>query len=1274
MKNLRKYISILLTLVLLMAVPVNAVDADALPVFHTVAFDTDGGSEINAQKVLHGDCVIRPDDPVREGYLFLGWHVERYLSERYDFSTPVTSDLTLCADWEEVSLDVTISEDTSPDNEVRRNITGVVESNSPLSSVKYTLKSENKAEEGYLTPDNNGAFAFDVLLEGGLNTVTVTASTPDGSEASDSVELTYDSGYVFSMDDTRLFLKPVWFENTSEEPSEPDAFLVANVLDIFFSDDSSFGDRQDFIENTLGGKMVGYLNSLDMMEVLFTESRLPDAGLSYTGETNLADITEDELREYAAAIASAYGMVNSVGLEHIYNFDIAETTSNDDWDGDKTNDWWLDMIEAYDAWDYDDSCNRDFLTDTTVGVVDSGFQDDHEDLEGRITILSAEDTPHYHGTHVAGIMAASADNGKGAAGIMHNNASLAAYDAQGASYSNAEIQEGLTKTVEAGAKVINFSMGLSDHFTGYNIDDAKDTIKTAGETYSKAMGILLEKGSDFVVVNSTGNGNKYDEGIDYVYNGVFCSVTSENCYESSKVTKEDIMKRIIVVSALYGSAEPDQATALTAWSNGYPSEGTGELCVIAAPGDEIFSTVCEDTKSGWKDNEYKHLSGTSMATPMVTAVCALSWSANPSLTGIEVRDLVEHNCSDETAAKNTKTWGAGDKYYSRAEGGMPILNAKRAVEAAVKTRPEIYGYIVGKKTDAPVPAQIEIHKGTAADGELVGDLISGTEIYQFVADASGKVTLPRLPSGKYTLVVSAKGYYNCEKTITVVDGGVLINAVNIAEDFGKILLTSVPVVEFETNGGSHVSSQVVDYGYTAAKPADPVKTGYDFGGWYTDESFTNPFDFSAPITEDITLYAKWIPKEFTVTWVIDGKEEKETCQYGTTPSHVDPTKEGDAKYSYIFKKWEPAIVEVTGDATYTAVFDQTINSYTVTWVINGKEEKETYEYGTTPSHADPVKEADAQYTYTFKEWTPAIETVTGDATYTAVFDSTVNHYSVTWVIDGSAQTEDYAYGDMPWHPAPSKSGALGVYYVFKGWTPTVVPVTGNAVYTAVFNAQINPLFPGIQKPSGVNTSVPDKEPELPSFVSDHEPAVLPFTDVTTASRYYDDIRFVYDKDIMIGMSDKTFGENIPLTRAMVVTVLWRMDGEVQVNTFGTFTDVPAGEWYSDAVEWAASHGIVLGYGDGRFGPDDNVTREQLAAILFRYANWKGYDTSVGENTNILSYNDAFTWGDWAVSALQWACGAGVLEDVPVGMLRPTEAATRGEIAHAIRVFCEEVAS
>ena len=185
--------------------------------------------------------------------------------------------------------------------------------------------------------------------------------------------------------------------------------------------------------------------------------------------------------------------------------------------------------------------------------------------------------------------------------------------------------------------------------------------------------------------------------------------------------------------------------------------------------------------------------------------------------------------------------------------------------------------------------------------------------------------------------------------------------------------------------------------------------------------------------------------------------------------------------------------------------------------------------------------------------------------------------------------------------------------------------------------------------------------------------VLPFTDVTETSSAYGDIKFVYDNGIMIGMSDTTFGESVWLSRGMIVTVLYRLEGKPAVNYTGTFTDVPDGTWFTDGVEWAASKGIVLGYGDGTYGPNDDVTREQLAAILFRYAKYKGYDVSVGEDTNILSYYDAFTWGQWAVPALQWACGAGVLEDDPYGWIRPTEAATRGEIAHAIHVFCEEVA-
>ncbi|MBR4204189.1 MAG: S-layer homology domain-containing protein, partial [Clostridia bacterium] len=168
--------------------------------------------------------------------------------------------------------------------------------------------------------------------------------------------------------------------------------------------------------------------------------------------------------------------------------------------------------------------------------------------------------------------------------------------------------------------------------------------------------------------------------------------------------------------------------------------------------------------------------------------------------------------------------------------------------------------------------------------------------------------------------------------------------------------------------------------------------------------------------------------------------------------------------------------------------------------------------------------------------------------------------------------------------------------------------------------------------------------------------------------------YLYENDIMIGESDTIFNPDGALNRAMIVTILHRIEGKPEVTYTGAFTDVPAGEWYTDGVEWAASHGIVLGYGDGRYGPLDPVTREQLATILFRYANWKGYDTSVGEDTNILSYDDAFDVADWAMPAMQWACGACLYD--PAGTetaLRPQEPATRAEIAVAIYVFLTTVA-
>ena len=195
-------------------------------------------------------------------------------------------------------------------------------------------------------------------------------------------------------------------------------------------------------------------------------------------------------------------------------------------------------------------------------------------------------------------------------------------------------------------------------------------------------------------------------------------------------------------------------------------------------------------------------------------------------------------------------------------------------------------------------------------------------------------------------------------------------------------------------------------------------------------------------------------------------------------------------------------------------------------------------------------------------------------------------------------------------------------------------------------------------------TVPAAEPEEPG---------LPFVDVTPEDPFFDDVKYVYDRGIMNGVSATEFAPLTDLSRGMIVTVLYRMEGRPEIPEVGIFTDVPTGEWYSDGVVWAASKGIVLGYGDGRFGPGNPVTREQLAAILYRYAQYREYDVSVGGDTNILGCDDASDISGWAFPAMQWACGTDVLNSGSSAAIRPAEPASRSEIAHSIRAFLEKTA-
>lgn len=186
-----------------------------------------------------------------------------------------------------------------------------------------------------------------------------------------------------------------------------------------------------------------------------------------------------------------------------------------------------------------------------------------------------------------------------------------------------------------------------------------------------------------------------------------------------------------------------------------------------------------------------------------------------------------------------------------------------------------------------------------------------------------------------------------------------------------------------------------------------------------------------------------------------------------------------------------------------------------------------------------------------------------------------------------------------------------------------------------------------------------------------EKSDLPFVDVLKDDWFYETVKEIYKKSLMLGVSDTEFEPNTPLTRAMFVTILHRIEGTPEAGAC-TFDDVESGAYYEKAVAWANENGIVNGMSDTEFAPDDKITREQMAAILYRYAEHKQYDTSVGENTNILSYEDAAEISEYAVQALQWAAGIGVMTGKSSTTLNPRDHATRAEASAVFVRFLNKV--
>ena len=244
----------------------------------------------------------------------------------------------------------------------------------------------------------------------------------------------------------------------------------------------------------------------------------------------------------------------------------------------------------------------------------------------------------------------------------------------------------------------------------------------------------------------------------------------------------------------------------------------------------------------------------------------------------------------------------------------------------------------------------------------------------------------------------------------------------------------------------------------------------------------------------------------------------------------------------------------------------------------------------------------------------------------------------------------------------------------EGTTVTITPVpdAGYQVGTVSVTDRFGQAVAVDQHDDGTYTFVmPDGQVMVEVTFLQGEAPDLPFSDVTESDWFYDAVTYAYENGLMDGVGAGLFAPNSETTRAQLVTILYRLSGQPAPSGDSGFSDVETGTWYTDAVAWAAQNGIVNGVSDTQFVPGDDITREQLAVILYRYATYQGYDVS--QRADLSGFVDAGTISTYAQEALSWANAQGLVLGFEDDSLRPQGTATRAQIAAVLMRFCQTVA-
>ena len=548
-------------------------------------------------------------------------------------------------------------------------------------------------------------------------------------------------------------------------------------------------------------------------------------------------------------------------------------------------------------------------------------------------------------------------------------------------------------------------------------------------------------------------------------------------------------------------------------------------------------------------------------------------------------------------------------------------------------------------------------KWTINQYTITFDTDGGSEVAPITQDYGTAITAPAAPTREgYT-------FTGWDKTIpaTMPAGDMTITAQWTVNQY---------TITYDLDGGTAEGNPDT---YTVETDAftikNPTRPGYTFTGW-SGTGLTGEDNLTVTIPKGSTgnrsYTAHWSLNTYSITYDLNGGTASGNPTSYTVESATitlnQPTKTG-----YTFTGWsgtdltgeDNLTVTIpagsTGDRSYTAHWS--LNTYSITYDLDGGTASGNPDFYTVESSTITLNPP-TRTGYTFIGWsgtdlsgsdnlTVTIPTGSiGNRSYTAHWS--LNTYSITYDLDGGT-----AFGNPDSYTVESAAITLNeptkAGYVFTGWSGTDLVGEDNLTVTI---------------PAG---SIGDRRYTAhwefdPTIIAALNPTPnVDFLDVSRTDWFYYDVRYVCENGLMNGTSRNRFSPYGTATRGMLVTILYRMENEPRCFGSAAFSDVKPGAYYEKAVVWASQNNIVSGYTDGTFRPDAPVTREQLASILYRYTLYRGQDVSAAGTTSFTGYGDAQTVSNYALPAMRWACGTGILQGAN-GKLNPSGLATRAQLA------------